>query len=390
MIATRAQKRKEPMELHEGEDDHGEIENVEKSHKKYTRKSIPKKNLDEPVEESREPEEPDNDLPFRNVPELETVPSNIPSKDTRETRFEPEKHVPAYKTRAPVEDLELDDLLDRILKADVTVKLGTLLKSVKGTRETLRKLLTSKRVPVEPKMVAKIESMSDDALKYWETYARTNDLDDLVDVKDLSAASYTVLCEASQGLPKGSVVISDPVIQYLNSLPANGKPKPVFVAQESCALRTVFPMINHKTSQESVLDQGSQIVSIAKTIADELGLTWDPEILIHMQGANGQFERSLGLAKNVPIKFGELVVYLQMHVFSNPPYKVLLGRPFDAVTRSTYKNDEYGGQVLILKCPLTNVEIEVETFERGKAPSDPKIGGQGFRDSMIWWKAGEC
>jgi len=390
MIATRAQKRKEPVELHEGENDRGRFENVEKPNKKYTQKLIPQKDLDGSVEESIEPDNPDNDLPFRNVPELETVPSNIPGKDTSEMRIEPEKHVPAYKTRAPVEDLELDDLLDRILKADVTVKLGTLLKSVKGTRETLRKLLTSKRVPIEPKMVAQIESMSDDALKYWETYAQTNDIDDLLDVKDLSAASYTVLCDASQGLPKGSVLVSDPVVQYLNSLPANEKPKPVFVAQESCALRTVFPLINDKAREESVLDQGSQIVSISKEIAKGLGLTWDPEILIHMQGANGQFEKSLGLAKNVPFKFGTLVVYLQIHVFTEPPYKVLLGRPFDAVTRSVYKNDEYGGQTLILKCPLTNHEIEVKTYERGKMPSDPNTGEQGFRNSMIWWKAREC
>ena len=390
MIATRAQKQRAPMELHESEDDRGEIEKVDKPNKKHTQKSISKKNLDGSVEESMGLNDPENDLPFRNVPELETVPSNIPGKVTRESRIGPEKHVPAFKTRAPVEDLELDDLLDRILKADVTVKLGTLLKSVKGTRETLRKLLTSKRVPIEPKMVAQIESMSDDALKYWEAYAQTNDLDDLLDVKDLSAASYTVLCDASQGLPKGSVVVSDPVVQYLNSLPANEKPKPVFIAQESCALRTVFPLINHKSREESVLDQGSQIVSISKAVASGLGLTWDPEILIHMQGANGQFERSLGLAKNVPFKFGGLVVYLQMHVFTEPPYKVLLGRPFDAVTRSIYKNDEHGGQTLILKCPLTNVEIEVETYERGKKPSDSKTGEQGFRDSMIWWKAGEC
>ena len=321
---------------------------------------------------------------------VQTVTKGQLEKVRRETRIDSEKHVPAYKTRAPVEDLELDDLLDRILKADVTVKLGTLLKSVKGTRETLRKLLTSKRVPIEPKMVATIESMNDNALKYWETYAQTNDLVDLLDVKDLSAASYTILREATQDLPKGSIVVSDPVVQYLNTLPVNDSPKPVFIAQESCALRTVFPLINDKTHEESVLDQGSQIVSISKAIANGLGLTWDPEILIHMQGANGQFEQSLGLAKNVPFKFGKLVVYLQMHVFSKPPYKVLLGRPFDAVTRSTYKNDKYGGQTLILKCPLTDVEIEVETFERGKTTNDPKAENQGFRNSMIWWKAGEC
>ena len=89
-------------------------------------------------------EETGNDLPFQNVPELKSVPSEQIENECCEMHIEPEKHTPAYKTCAPVEDLELDDLLDCILKADVTVKLGTLLKSVKGTRETLQKLLTSR------------------------------------------------------------------------------------------------------------------------------------------------------------------------------------------------------------------------------------------------------
>lgn len=44
---------------------------------------------------------------------------------------------PVSKTRAPIEDLEMDELMDHILAADVTVKLGTLLKSAKGVRELL-------------------------------------------------------------------------------------------------------------------------------------------------------------------------------------------------------------------------------------------------------------
>jgi hypothetical protein len=227
-------------------------------------------------------------------------------------------------------------------------------------------------------------------LKYWETYAETNDLVDLLDIRDLSVPSYTVLCEPTQDLPKGSVVVSDPVLQYLNALPATENPKPIFVAQESYALRTVFPLINDKVCEESILDGGSQIVSMSKETAEKLGLTWNSKILIHMQSANGQFEKSLGLARNVPFKFGKLVIYLQVHVINDPAYKVLLGRPFDAVTRSTYKNDEYGGQTLVLKCPITSLDIEIETFERGKTPTDPKLKEQGFRDSMIWWKTGEC
>ena len=70
-------------------------------------------------------------------------------------------------------------------------------------------------------MLAKIESMDDNALKYWKTYTQTNDLVDLMNVKDLSIVSYSVLCEVAQGLPKGSVVALDSVLQYINVLPSN-------------------------------------------------------------------------------------------------------------------------------------------------------------------------
>jgi len=274
------------------------------------RKIKSKTDLDKDVEDPLKLDEPDNDLPFQSVPEHEAVPSEQLENERHEKHIEPEKHVPAYKTHMPVEDLELDDLLDRILKVDVMVKLGTLLKSVKGTWETLQKLLTSKWVPIELKMAAKIESMNDNGLKYWETYTETNDLVDLLDIRDLSVTSYTILCEATQGLPKGSVVASDPVLQYLNSLPTNENPKLIFIVQESYALRTVFPLINGKAPEKSILNGGFQIVSMSKASAEELGLTWDPQILIYMQSANGQFEKSLGLAKNVPFKFSAIVVYL--------------------------------------------------------------------------------
>src|SRR6202023_2073326 len=148
-------------------------------------------------------------------------------------------------------------------------------------------------------------------------------------------------------------------------------------------------VMNGSSEEECILDGGLQIVSMSKAVAVRLGLPWDPEICIHMQSANNQIEKSLGLVRNVPFRFDHVTVYLQVHVINEPAYKVLLGRPFDAVTRSTYRNDEYGGQTLILKCPITSLDIEFETFERGESPSGPKTKEQGFRDSMIWWKTGE-
>ena len=108
-----------------------------------------------------------------------------------------------------------------------------------------------------------------------------------------------------------------------------------------------------------------------------------------MQSANRQFEKSLGLAKNVPFKFRMVLVYLQVHIINDPTYKILFGRPSDTVTHSMYKNDEYGGQTLVFKCPASNLDIEVETHKHRKSPDEFKTREQDFCNSMIWWKAGE-
>ena len=54
MIATRAQKRKEPTELHESEGDGRKMENTDRTKRKDTQKLIPEKTLDRPIEESIE------------------------------------------------------------------------------------------------------------------------------------------------------------------------------------------------------------------------------------------------------------------------------------------------------------------------------------------------
>ncbi len=66
----------------------------------------------------------------------------------------------------------------------------------------------------------------------------------------------------------------------------------------------------------------------------ELRVSWDPGYTINLQSTNKGIERTLGLARNVPFLFGEATVYLQVHIVRDPAYKVLLGRPFDALTES--------------------------------------------------------
>jgi hypothetical protein len=187
----------------------------------------------------------------------------------------------------------------------------------------------------------------------------------------LPEATYEVLGEDTNGMTRGSVVVSDPVMQYLNTFAPGEQPKSVVVkvAAESLALRTVYPLINGVGEVESLLDGGSQIVSMSRAVATALQVTWDPDITVHMESANKTLEKTLGLAKNVPFVFGPITVYLQVHVIEKVSYKVLLGRPFDTITESEVKNSKDGSQTLTLTDLNTGERCVMHTHERGKPPT---------------------
>src|SRR5271155_1061707 len=136
---------------------------------------------------------------------------------------------------------------------------------------------------------------------------------------------------------KGDIVIGDPVFQYPATLKPGEKPKVAVVAKESQGLRAIYPLINGVREVESLLDSGSQIISMARNVAQKLEISWDPDITIEMESANQSIEKTLGLAKNIPFVCRSITVYLQVHIMTNPAYKALLGRPFDTITESLVK-----------------------------------------------------
>ena len=137
------------------------------------------------------------------------------------------------------------------------------------------------------------------------------------------------------------------------------------MAKESAPLHVVFPVINRCGSIESVLDSGSQIVSMSLDSAKQLGLVWDPGLRIFMESANKTMEESVGMARNVQFRWGTLTVYLQVHIIRNPAYKVLLGRPFDLLTRSQVENSSDGGQIVTITDPNSGKKCAIPTFDRG-------------------------
>jgi hypothetical protein len=318
------------------------------------------------------------ELPYKNVKPMDTgvrtqpVTKDLTPRSDANIGFT-ERH---YRIRAPIQrDGVAEDVIDQIHNTEVTVRLGDLYGISKELREGERLQLTRVRQPIQPQQnPKKTEQATVEAAMTSEeldgVQVPVEDMEsclqyDALDINELPQVEGVFIMETdTDGVPAGSLVAKDPILQYLESLGEDIEPKQIFVARDSAPLRVTFPNINHQGRMESVLDSGSQIVSMAFDMAKEMGLIWDPKIQIFMQSANRTMERSVGLARNVPFQWGQLMVYLQVHIIKGPAYKVLLGRPFDALTRSQVDNQEDGGQVITLTDPNTGKVFAVPTFDR--------------------------
>jgi gag-polyprotein putative aspartyl protease len=292
--------------------------------------------------------------------------SEFPFKE-KEIPIEEEKSVEkgnlGFHNRAPLQaDERAKELLKNTLQHPITLTAEDLLNVSEPMRMELKKLLTKKRL--EKKSV----HFSGDTSGIDGPWRNVSSPSVKGKVTTLPDATCEILKEDKDGLRKGDIVIGDPVSQYLATLRPGEKPKPIVVARESQGLRAIYPLINTVGVTESLLDSGSQIISMSKKVADELGVKWNSEFTIEMESANRSLESTLGLAKNVPFSCGAITVYLQVHIMSNPAYKVLLGRPFDIVTESLVKNDKDGGQTLTLTDPNSGERCVMVTYERGKPP----------------------
>jgi hypothetical protein len=225
-------------------------------------------------------------------------------------------------------------------------------------RLELKKLLTKRRV--EKKSVSFVEEAS-------KVNGPWRDLLPRKTISKLPEATHEILEEDQERMHEGDVIIGDPVSQYLAVLKPGKKSRIVIVARELQGLRAIYPLINRVGEVESLLDSGSQIISMAETVAQKSEISWDPDIIIDMESANRFLEKTLRLAKNVPIACGGITVYLQIHILSNPAYKILL-RPFDTITESLVKNERDENQTLTLTDPNTGERCQMHMYERGKAP----------------------
>lgn len=331
--------------------------------------------ISQSIQEDEESEEPaeEEELPYASVAPLPTVTRQQKGVDEDE---EKDVRMKGFNNRAPLQsDDKAKNLIKEALKNPIGITTEDLLNISEPARQELRKLLTKKRMA--KKAVSFVVENEEDKDSPEEGILFGSQLPDV---------SYVISEKDTSQVPKGAVIIEDPVVQYLSTLQPGEKPRKVVVARESCGLRSVYPLVNKEGEVESLLDGGSQIVSMSKEVAVDLKITWDPDVIIHMESANKSLQKSLGLAKNVPFLFGHITIYLQVHVMEDPAYKVLLGRPFDTVTESLVQNTKEGSQLLTLTDPNTGERCVMHTHERGKRPTVlKKPEREGFCQSSRNW-----
>lgn len=248
-------------------------------------------------------------------------------------------------------------MLTQVLKAPaVQLSNAELLAISPPLRDELRKQLTPKRVPNEKEGAAYLNQATAEPV--------------LPSVQEMLANN--------KQLPPGVIRIPDPYETYVRSLGPHEQPRPITVAKESHSLRAIHALVGDRYEVDCVIDSGSQIVSMSKATCHALGVPYDPTIVLNMQSANGSVDSSLGLARNVPFRIGELTVYLQVHVIREAAYDILIGRPLDVLTESvvrTYNNED---TTLELHCPNSGISVTVPMHRRGKPRFYMPDKEQGF------------
>ena len=260
---------------------------------------------------------------------------------------------PAYRTLPPIHEASIAaEVYKRAMDSPVTITQRELLSLSPEIRGQVRESTTTRRVPTAATATAQTS------------------LQVTIDEEDLAyeiAPAFALGKTGGTVPPIGSTIVSDPIELYYNSLEPGEVPDidRLTVAKESTAIRSIHALVDTSQKKECTVDPGCQVVAMSESTCHSLSLVYDPRIRLNMESANGTFDWSLGLARNVPFLIGTITLYLQVHVIRSPSYEILLGRPFDVLTESVIRNYTNEDQTITITDPNTEAQCTIPTFARG-------------------------
>jgi hypothetical protein len=292
--------------------------------------------------------------PYRNAKDAAYAPPvnrNVAAQDKYNPGKRPE---PAYKTLPPVHDPAIAaNVYKRSMDIPITITYRELLSMSPEVRAQYRDSTTTRRMPF---------NNGNAVQNYLDMEIGEYDNQQLLTTIAETVSTFAV----KNTLPDGALVMPDPIEKYYSTLAPGETPDPdrLIVAIESGAVRTILAFIDNKRQKECILDPGCQIVAMSETSCHELGLAYDPSIILNMVSANGNINQSLGLARNVAFQVGSITFYLQVHIIQSPAYDVLLGRPFDILTESVVRNFANQDQTITISDPNSGRRVTVPTLNR--------------------------
>jgi len=309
-----------------------------------------------PKTKGLEPEKRDGEPAPKQVPYVDLPPKRMTRVTEPVSQRQP-KEEPTYKNRAPVEmGLDIEKLVDSVMEMEVTVPLKSLAGVSGAIQKEIRKQVTKARILVEERQTTKPKAIEGVHKVY---------------LHDLKCDSIVIQEDVSEDIQAGFIMGGDPVLQYISqNADTDTVVTRLIVGKMTEPLRAIYPKINGIGQEESLLDAGSMIVSMNKQVVIQLGLIWDPLIRIDMESASNHVERTLGVARNVPFDIGPVKLFLQVHILENPPYRVLLGKPFETLAATVIQTYEDGSSEIVVKDPNTKRIAVVPTYKRGEPPEE--------------------
>ncbi|KAI0326316.1 hypothetical protein GY45DRAFT_1348437 [Cubamyces sp. BRFM 1775] len=294
-----------------------------------------------PIQE--QPAEPEH--PFAKARDATYAPPRVRNFGAPAPRGKSGDREPAYRTRAPIQQEEVvKSLFQRSMTTPyLTVSMEELLSILPELRSQFREKITPRRVAAETRTVAFAEA------------------DEVVE-----DAANGVCCSGKPLEPDG-VIVPDPYEVYLRDLAPSREATELSVAKESHALRSIVGLVDNKEYVEVIVDPGCMIIAMSEHVCHALSLAYDPSIRLNMVSVNGETDKSLGLVRNVPFRVTDIILYLQVHIIHNAAYDILLGRPFNVLTKSAVKNFENEDQTITIQCPNTGQVATIPTVPRGRA-----------------------
>ncbi|EIW51297.1 uncharacterized protein TRAVEDRAFT_137630 [Trametes versicolor FP-101664 SS1] len=287
--------------------------------------------------------------PFAKARDATYAPPNVRNFGAPPAKPKEQERDGAFRTIAPVYQPGLAAaVFERMMKTPViNVSTEELLSLAPEVRAKFREAVTPRRVPPTGQRTV--------------AFASVGGAQGAVETEQEELSCF------GTPLEPGGFVLPDLYDVYLRDVAPSGESPPLKNAKESHALRSIVGLVDTKEYVEAIVDPGCMIVAMSEHVCHHLGLSYDPTIRLNMQSANGEVEKSLGLVRNMPFKVSTIVLYLQVHVVRNAAYDMLLGRPFDVLTKSVIKNFDNEDQTITIECPNTGQIATIPTIPRGRA-----------------------